>query len=116
MHFLETCNFLTRAFVTQPMILRKLELFVLKYFIRDVEHDFHLMNKVFFQDFDSDGWQELLVTADFGSSRMFWNNKNNTFTECTKQCGLKAKQVRMVFDQRKKYKIETIRSKVLGTY
>lgn len=45
-----------------------------------------------FTDFDSDGWQELLVTADFGSSRMFWNNKNNTFTECTKQCGLKAKQ------------------------
>lgn len=45
-----------------------------------------------FTDFDNDGYQELLVTADFGSSKMFWNTKQNSFTECTNACGLKAKQ------------------------
>ena len=40
------------------------------------------------QDFDNDGHQELLITGDYGESRMFWNNGNMTFSECTKQCGL----------------------------
>lgn len=45
------------------------------------------------QDFDNDGWPELLVTADYGVSRMFWNNQNGKFTECTQSCGLGAEQV-----------------------
>ncbi|KAL9953645.1 hypothetical protein ACROYT_G041095 [Oculina patagonica] len=45
-----------------------------------------------FTDFDNDGWPELLVTADYGVSKMFWNNQNSKFTECTQSCGLGAKQ------------------------
>jgi len=45
------------------------------------------------QDFDNDGWPELLVTADHGVSRMFWNNRNGNFTECTGSCSLDAMQV-----------------------
>lgn len=45
------------------------------------------------QDFDNDGWPELLVTADHGVSRMFWNNQNGRFTECTESCGLDTMQV-----------------------
>ncbi|XP_020605845.1 thyroid peroxidase-like [Orbicella faveolata] len=45
-----------------------------------------------FTDFDNDGWPELLVTADYGVSRLFWNNQNGTFTECTESCGLDAMQ------------------------
>eukprot|EP00794_Sanderia_malayensis_P020124 gene20124-22096_t len=41
-----------------------------------------------FTDFDNDGLQELLITGDYGESRMFWNNGNKTFTDCTKKCGL----------------------------
>lgn len=52
----------------------------------------------FFEDFDNDGYQELLVTADFGSSKMFWNTKQNSFRECTDACGLKAKQVKIALD------------------
>ena len=50
-----------------------------------------------FQDFDNDGWQELLVTADYGSSKMFWNTKRHNFSECTELCGLDAKQVRLAY-------------------
>jgi len=46
-----------------------------------------------FQDFDNDGWQDLLVTGDFGQSKMFWNNQNSTFTECTRECGIAGFQV-----------------------
>ena len=45
------------------------------------------------QDFDNDGWPELLVTADYGDSRMFWNQQNNKFQECTANCGLRGEQV-----------------------
>ncbi|XP_066911010.1 uncharacterized protein [Clytia hemisphaerica] len=41
-----------------------------------------------FTDFDNDNWSDLFVTGDFGQSKMFWNNKNGTFTECTKECGI----------------------------
>lgn len=41
-----------------------------------------------FTDFDNDGWPELFVTGDFGRSKLFWNNKNGTFTECTRDCGI----------------------------
>ncbi|XP_062515696.1 uncharacterized protein LOC134191133 isoform X2 [Corticium candelabrum] len=42
-------------------------------------------------DFDEDGWPELLVTTDYGNSKMFWNNRNGTFHECTEACGLTAR-------------------------
>ncbi len=48
----------------------------------------------YLQDFDNDGWQELLVTADYGDSKMFWNTQQYNFTECTQFCGIKAKQVK----------------------
>ena len=41
-----------------------------------------------FADFDGDGWQDLAVTGDYGSSLMFWNNGDGTFTEITEPAGL----------------------------
>ena len=34
-------------------------------------------------DFDNDGWPDLAVTGDFGTSRLFWNNRDGTFTDGT---------------------------------
>ena len=34
-------------------------------------------------DFDGDGWLDLYVNGDFWQSKMFWNNGDGTFTECT---------------------------------
>ena len=45
------------------------------------------------QDFNNDGWPELLVTADYGDSKLFWNQKDKTFHECTWDCGLRGEQV-----------------------
>lgn len=46
-----------------------------------------------FTDFDNDGLVDLLITADFGESRMFWNmGKNKSFSECTYDCGLEGDQ------------------------
>lgn len=36
-----------------------------------------------FADINGDGWQDLLVGADFGSSRVFQNDGDGTFTETT---------------------------------
>ncbi|XP_065199427.1 uncharacterized protein LOC135831094 [Sycon ciliatum] len=41
-----------------------------------------------FTDMDNDGWQDLIITGDFGTSKVFWNNQNGTFTECTEACGI----------------------------
>jgi hypothetical protein len=32
-----------------------------------------------FTDFDEDGWPDLLVVADFGTTKLFWNRANGTF-------------------------------------
>ena len=40
------------------------------------------------QDFDEDGWPELLVTTDYGDSKVFWNNGDGTFVDCTEKCNL----------------------------
>lgn len=49
---------------------------------------------VYWKDFDNDGYADLLVTADFGESRMFWNmGYNRSFWECTEHCGLRGEQV-----------------------
>ena len=34
-------------------------------------------------DLDNDGWPDLAVVADFGTSRLFWNQGNGTFVEGT---------------------------------
>ncbi len=36
-----------------------------------------------FVDFDRDGRSDILVTSDYGSTRLFWNNGNGTFTDGT---------------------------------
>ena len=41
-----------------------------------------------FADLDADGWPDLYVTGDFGTSRLFWNDGDGTFTESTEQSGV----------------------------
>lgn len=41
-----------------------------------------------FIDLDNDGYQDLAVAADFGSSGLWWNNKDGTFTDGTKPSGV----------------------------
>ena len=36
-----------------------------------------------FVDLDGDGWPELAVASDFGTSRLFWNNGDGTFSDGT---------------------------------
>ena len=36
-----------------------------------------------FVDLDRDGWPDLAVASDFGTSRLFWNNGDGTFTDGT---------------------------------
>ena len=38
--------------------------------------------------FDEDGWPDFAKVSDFGTSQLYWNNGNGTFTEDTKQGGL----------------------------
>ena len=33
-----------------------------------------------FSDLDTDGYQDLIISGDFGTSEIFWNNGNGTFT------------------------------------
>ena len=41
-----------------------------------------------FVDLDQDGWQDLAIAADFGTSRLYWNNGDGTFTEGTLAAGV----------------------------
>ena len=36
-----------------------------------------------FVDLDDDGWPDLAVASDFGTSRLFWNNGDGTFSDGT---------------------------------
>lgn len=36
-------------------------------------------------DLDRDGWPDLVVAGDYGTSRLFWNNGDGTFTDGTEQ-------------------------------
>ena len=36
-----------------------------------------------FTDLDGDGWLDLAVAADFGGSRLFWNNRDGSFSDGT---------------------------------
>jgi len=41
-----------------------------------------------FADFDDDGWPDLAVTGDFQTSRLFWNNRDGTFSDGTVAAGV----------------------------
>ncbi len=41
-----------------------------------------------FADLDRDGWSDLVVAGDFGTSRLFWNNRDGTFTDGTESAGV----------------------------
>lgn len=41
-----------------------------------------------FADMDDDGWPDLLVTSDFHTSRLFWNNHDGTFLDGTTAAGV----------------------------
>ena len=41
-----------------------------------------------FADFDGDGYTDLFVSGDQGTSRLFWNNGNGTFTDGTVAAGI----------------------------
>ncbi len=48
-----------------------------------------------FLDLDFDGWPELLVVSDFGTSRLFWNNHDGSFTDGTREAGVGTDQYGM---------------------
>lgn len=41
-----------------------------------------------FSDLDDDGWPDLAIAGDFGTSRLFWNNQDGTFTDGTLAAGV----------------------------
>jgi hypothetical protein len=41
-----------------------------------------------FADLDADGWPDLAVAGDFGTSRLFWNNGDGTFVDGTEASGV----------------------------
>lgn len=41
-----------------------------------------------FVDFDDDGWPDLTWVADWGNSRLFWNDEDGTFTDGTLSAGV----------------------------
>ena len=41
-----------------------------------------------FVDLDGDGWQDLAIAADFGTSRLYWNDGDGTFSDGTLAAGV----------------------------
>ena len=41
-----------------------------------------------FRDLDDDGWPDLAVVADFGRSRLFWNQGDGTFADAGEDAGI----------------------------
>ena len=39
-------------------------------------------------DLDGDGWQDLIVAGDYGTTQLFWNDGDGTFTEGTATAGV----------------------------
>lgn len=47
------------------------------------------------EDVDGDGWVDLAVTSDFGTSRLFWGERDGGFTEDTRRAGVGLDQTGM---------------------
>jgi hypothetical protein len=45
-----------------------------------------------FVDLDRDGWQDLAITGDSATTRLYWNNRDGTFTDGTTAAGLSTSQ------------------------
>ncbi len=41
-----------------------------------------------FTDLDRDGWPDLIITSDYRTSRLFWNNGDGTFSDGTVSAGV----------------------------
>ncbi|HSD12294.1 MAG TPA: CRTAC1 family protein, partial [Patescibacteria group bacterium] len=41
-----------------------------------------------FVDLDGDGWQDIAITSDYGTSRIFWNRGDGTFADGTATAGV----------------------------
>ena len=41
-----------------------------------------------FTDLDRDGWPDLIIASDYGTSRLFWNNGDGTFSDGTVSAGV----------------------------
>lgn len=39
-------------------------------------------------DLDDDGWQDLVVASDYGTTQLFWNNRDGTFSDGTSTSGV----------------------------
>ncbi len=52
----------------------------------DVAGTFALSSR--FADLDGDGWPDLLVAGDYGTSRLFWNEGDGTFSDGTLAAGV----------------------------
>ncbi|HTK05290.1 MAG TPA: CRTAC1 family protein [Candidatus Eisenbacteria bacterium] len=45
-----------------------------------------------FVDLDGDGWQDIAVASDFGTSHLFWNNGDGTFRDGTVDAGVSGEE------------------------
>lgn len=45
-----------------------------------------------FVDLDGDGWQDLAITSDYGTSRIFWNRRDGTFEDGTAAAGVSTEE------------------------
>jgi hypothetical protein len=45
-----------------------------------------------FADLDNDGWPDLAITSDFGTSQLYWNNGDGTFSSGTKHAGVSTEE------------------------
>jgi hypothetical protein len=48
-----------------------------------------------FVDLDRDGWQDLAIASDTGTTQLYWNNRDGTFTDGIQQSGLRTSSADM---------------------
>jgi hypothetical protein len=52
-----------------------------------------------FLDLDGDGWQDLMVTSDGGTSRLYWNNGDGTFLDGTEAANVGIDEFGIMWDR-----------------